>query len=176
MWRNRNSYLQVGSTVWTPHTAVSLSIVYKVEAEPAWLWDSFHEEWIRKETGSGLIKCCSWSCRNSKRLCHDSILVQDSWMTEPWMTLYFTKTRELALSLMRPPHRCTRSTHIWLSIITKRKTDGHFYWLAVTWHGFGENLRPLVQSTVLVVAGRPLLKRPPALTDVFCSGSRVAHV
>ena len=74
MWRNRNSYLQVGSTVWTPHTAVSLSIVYKVEAEPAWLWDSFHEEWIRKETGSGLIKCCSWSCRNSKRLCHDSIL------------------------------------------------------------------------------------------------------
>ena len=74
MWRNRNSYLQVGSTVWTPHTTVSLSIVYKVEAEPAWLWDSFHEEWIRKETGSGLIKCCSWSCRNSKRLCHDSIL------------------------------------------------------------------------------------------------------
>ena len=44
-----------------------------------------------------------------------------SWMTEPWMTLYFTKTRELALSLMRLPHRCTRSTHIWLSIITKRK-------------------------------------------------------
>ena len=146
MWRNRNSYLQVGSTVWTPHTAVSLSIVYKVEAEPAWLWDSFHEEWIRKETGSGLIKCCSWSCRNSKRLCHDSILVQDSWMTEPWMTLYFTKTRELALSLMRlPPSRCTlvgRPTRwsllftfgflIWSSIFPKSNQQRNIVWCYAT--------------------------------------------
>ena len=98
-----------------------------------------------------------------------------SWMTEPWMTLCFTKTRELALSLMRLPPPGARGVHIY-DYQSSQRGKSHFYWLAVTWHGFGENLRPLVQSTVLVVAGRPLLKRPPALTDVFCSGSRVAHV
>ena len=116
MWRNRNSYLQVGSTVWTPHTAVSLSIVYKVEAEPAWLWDSFHEERIRKETESGLIKWCSWSCRNSKRPSHDSIL-DDRTLDD----FVFHQNTWAGSLLDASTTRCTRSTHIWLSIITKRK-------------------------------------------------------